>query len=175
MPEAWHQRMATIVDYEEDGSANTRLIQWEYAIKISLERPLFGNGFEAFFHKPYYNRYLAGKDKNRAVHSNYFQVLGEQGYIGLVMYLSLGVMCVITCKKYAKQARDREDLKWAAALLDMLQLSFVGYAFNGLTLNMAYLDLYYYLIAIMALLVTYVVTELEQGVKLVDISRPGTR
>jgi len=165
MPQSWHDRMATIQNYEEDGSANTRLIQWEYAIDISLERPLFGNGFDAFFHQPYYYAHVAHKDSNRAVHSNYFEVLGEQGYIGILMYLSIIALCVINARKYALKCVDRDDLKWAAALLLGLQFSIIGYAVNGLTVNMAYIDLFYYLIAMVVLLISYIAPVIEQDAK----------
>lgn len=160
MPDSWHERMSTIQNHEEDKSASTRLIQWKYAIDISLERPFFGNGFDAFFYKPYYYAYVAHKDENRSVHSNYFQVLGEQGYIGLFMYLLLMTMMIYKAKKYALACKNRQDLSWAASLLFAIQFSIIGYAANGLTVNMAYLDLYYYLLALGVLLISYIKREL---------------
>lgn len=156
MPPTWHDRMSTITNYEQEGSANTRLIQWAYAIDISLERPFFGNGFDAFYFKPYYYLYVADKDSNRAVHSNYFQVLGEQGYIGIIMYLSLMMLIIVNAKKYALKCKGRKDLVWAVSLLSALQFSITGYAVNGLTVNMAYLDLYYYLVAFSILLISHI-------------------
>ena len=160
MPEGWHNRMATILTPSEDGSASTRLVQWKYAIDISLERPLFGNGFDAFFHKPYYYRYVVGKDSNRAVHSNIFQILGEQGFIGLAMYLSMWVMLVLLSKKYARLCKGRKDLVWAASLIGMMQFSVIGFAANGLTLNLAYLDLYFFILAFTVLLISHIRKEL---------------
>jgi probable O-glycosylation ligase (exosortase A-associated) len=161
MPQSWHERMSTIQHYQQDSSASTRLIQWGYAIDISLERPIFGNGFDAFFYKPYYLMYAADKDANRAVHSNYFQVLGEQGYIGLLMYLALIIMIIVKAKKYALKCKGRKDLIWAASLLSALQFSIVGYAVNGLTVNMAYLDLFYYLLAFCVLLICHIQGKLK--------------
>ena len=177
MPESWHNRMSTILTPTEDGSANTRLIQWKYAIDISMERPLFGNGFDAFFHQPYYSRYVAGKDKNRSVHSNVFQILGEQGPIGLAMYVSMFALLVLSSGKYAKMAKGREDLVWATSLVSMMQFSVIGCAFNGATLNLAYLDLFYYILAFTALLICYIRKELGMvpvtAAKPVKM-RPGT-
>lgn len=156
MPASWHDRMATILNPTEESSANARLIQWRYAIDISLERPLFGNGFESFFYQPYYYRYVADKDINRAVHSNIFQVLGEQGYIGLLMYLSIVAMLIFSAHRYGKLARGQPGLEWEAAQLNMLQFTVVGYIANGLTLNLAYLDLFYFVMVIIALLISQV-------------------
>lgn len=171
MPDSWHDRMGTIQTYEEDESASTRIIQWKYAIDISLERPLFGNGFDAFFYKPYYYRYVADKDDNRAVHSNYFQVLGEQGYIGLFLYLLILAMMVYKAKKYALACKGRQDLAWAAALLFAIQFSVIGYAANGLTVNMAYLDLYYYLLTLGVLLISYIKRELALQPEVMNVQR----
>lgn len=156
MPQSWHNRMASIETYEEDQSASTRIIQWKYAIDISLERPLFGNGFDAFFYKPYYYKYVAHLDQNRSVHSNYFQVLGEQGYIGLLIYILLLFSVIKTANKYTKLTRDSPNLKWASSTLFFIQLSVIGFSFNGLTVNMAYLDLYYYLIIFNVLIISYI-------------------
>ena len=160
MPQSWHDRMGTIINYEEDGSATNRLIQWKYAIDISLERPFFGNGFDAFFYQPYYHKYVAHKDTNRAVHSVYFQVLGEQGYIGLAMYLSMLAMLVVCSKKYALLSKDRTDLLWASSLIGAIQFSVIGFAANGLTINVAYLDLYFFLLAFEVLLISQIRQEL---------------
>lgn len=171
MPQSWHDRMQTIITYKEEGSANTRMIQWGYAIDISMERPLFGNGFDAFFHQPYYFKHVAHLDNNRAVHSNYFQVLGEQGYIGIMMYLGLLISMIVGAKKGAKMCQDRDDLKWASAILASLQFSVIGYAVNGITVNTAYIDLFYYLIAIYALLMTYVNKHLMSEQEPTGVSR----
>lgn len=169
MPDSWHDRMGTIQTYDEDESASTRIIQWKYAIDISLERPFFGNGFDAFFYQPYYLLYVADKDDNRAVHSNYFQVLGEQGYIGLFMYLLLMAMMIFKAKKYALACGGRQDLAWAASLLFAIQFSIIGYAANGLTVNMAYLDLYYYLLTIGVLLISYIKRELAFQPEVINV------
>ena len=162
MPQSWHDRMRTIQNYEEDGSASTRLIQWDYAIKIANERPLIGNGFDAFYHQPYYMKYLYGIDLNRAVHSVYFQVLGEHGYIGIILFLLIGFTAVGVANKNAKRSRGDPDLKWEHSLIYALQFSIVGFAFNGLTINVAYLDLYYFLLCLTALVSSQINTAITE-------------
>lgn len=163
MPDNWTDRMSTIsTDTSElDESASNRIIQWGYAIDIANERPLFGNGFNAFYYQPYYLEFVAHLDRNRAVHSNYFQVLGEQGYIGLVLYLAMWLTFLISSEKYARKALQHDDLKWAGHMLQAMQFGFVGYAFNGLTVNLAYLDLAYFLMAFSVLLVSHIQTAIS--------------
>ncbi len=162
MPESWKDRMETIQNYEQDESASTRILQWKYAVQLSFERPILGNGFDARYYQPYYQKYMTGIDVNRAVHSNYFQVLEEHGYVGLFIYLLLMISAVISAQRVSKQASQREDLKWASTLLLYSQFSIVGYAFNGLTINVAYIDLYYYILAFIVLLISHVRMELAK-------------
>ena len=158
MPANWTERMFTISTDESklDQSASNRIIQWYYAIDIANVRPLFASGFNSFYYKPYYYKFVAHLDENRAVHSNYFQVLGEQGYIGLLLYLAMWITFLVTSQRHAKIALKHDELIWAGNLLKALQYAFVGYAFNGLTVNMAYLDLPYFLMAFSVLLITHV-------------------
>ncbi len=165
MPESWKDRMETIQSYEQDGSASTRILQWKYAVQLSFERPVLGNGFDARFYQPYYQKYLIGIDLNRSAHSNYFQVLEEQGYVGIFIYLLLMISAVVSAQRVSKQAGQREDLKWASTLLYYSQFSVVGYAFNGLTINVAYIDLYYYILAFIVLLISHVRMELAKTEK----------
>lgn len=162
MPQSWHDRMATIQTYEADESASTRIIQWKYAIDISLERPFFGNGFDAFFYQPYYLKYVAHLDINRAVHSNLFQVLGEQGYVGLFIYLMLLLSIIQTSHKYSKLTKENSNLKWASVSLFFIQFSVIGYFFNGLTVNMAYLDLLYYVLIFNVLIISYIKMQINE-------------
>ncbi len=161
MPQSWHDRMYSIQGVS-DHSAQTRLIQWQYAMDIAAERPFFGNGFDAFYYKPYYYKHVAHLDENRAVHSNYFQVLGEQGYIGLFLYLVLGFSIVEVAYKYSKRALALSNMKWERVTLDFAQFSIVGFAFNGLTVNMAYLDLFYITLTFIMLLSSQIRAELDK-------------
>ena len=165
MPSHWHERMGTIKTYEEDASSMQRIIQWKYAIDIAKERPLFGNGFDAFYHQPYYYKYIAHIDENRAVHSNYFQVLGEHGFIGIGMFLLLIFLLIQKAEKAAKKALKAGKCLLEANFLKALQFSIVGFSANGLTVNMAYLDLYYYLIAFVVMLIWYVEGELNRTIE----------
>ena len=167
MPDAWKERMQTIQNYEQDASASNRIIQWQYAVQIANERPLFANGFQARYHQPYYQKYLLGVDKNRSVHSVYFQVLEEQGYIGLIMFLSLMVAMIISSHSVAKKVSQYDDLKWLSALLHSCQFSVMGFAANGLTINVAYLDLYYFLLTFIVILISISKLELQKRQELI--------
>ncbi len=48
MPERWFDRMGTISNYEEDGSAMGRINTWTTAFNIANDRPLVGGGFDLY-------------------------------------------------------------------------------------------------------------------------------
>jgi len=162
MPASWKNRMETIETYQQDRSASTRILQWRYAVQLASESPIIGNGFYSRYYQPYYHKYLTGIDVNRAAHSYLFQVLEGQGYGGLFIYLLLMITAIVSANRVSKKARKREDLKWAASLLFYSQFSITGFAFNGLTLSVAYIDLYYYILAFIILLISHVNSELAK-------------
>jgi len=147
MPQTWHDRMATIETYEEDQSAMGRIEAWTFAFKQALKRPLIGGGYEIF----------AGRTE---AHSIYFEILGEHGFIGLGLFLSLGFLTWFTGSWIAKETRKNENLRWCFDLATMLQVSLIGYAVSGAFLGLAYFDLFYHLIAMMVLTKLYVIKHL---------------
>lgn len=176
MPDKWFDRIETIKTYEQDGSAMTRLKMWRMGFNIALSRPFVGGGFKIYPEKEFYPRFglmvcdndIQGLDNEcvatgHSSHSIYFQVLGEHGFIGLAIFLLIAVTTFFTGNWVMRHARDRPDLKWAADLTAMVQVSMVSFAVGGLFLNKAYFDLYYHLIAIMVLAKLIVAAELKKA------------
>lgn len=146
MPQSWYERMATIENYQTDASAEGRINAWKMAINLADARPL-GGGFDAFQPRTF-ALYAPNPDNVHDAHSIYFEVLGEHGYFGLVLFLALGLMVWRTCSGIIKRARGDPENRWAADLAAMLQVSLVGYASAGAFLGLANFDLYYDLIAV---------------------------
>jgi len=158
MPEQWFERMGTITHYEEDKSAMGRITAWEFAIDLANQRPL-GGGFEAFTAENYwrYSPDIAEQIEKRdgryqGAHSIYFRVLGEHGYVGLLLFLMLGISAYRTASRVVHMARGDPELDWAADLAAMLQVGLVGFAVGGAFQGLAYFDLYYHLIGLIVLL-----------------------
>ena len=83
-----------------------------------------------------------------AAHSVYFQMLGEHGYVGLLIFLSLGLAAWSTARRTIALARTRRERAWAGQLARAFQVSLVGYAVGGAFVNIGYWDLMYYEIVI---------------------------
>ena len=141
MPSMWKERMATIQDYQTEGSAMGRLHAWSTMLNIASDR-IAGGGFD-IYRDEVFAVYSSGEDVTRAAHSIYFQVLGEHGFIGLALFIGFWCLVWRTTGWVRRRARGDPETEWALHLADMCQVSLVGYAVGGAFLSLAYFDLPY--------------------------------
>lgn len=144
MPDKWFGRMETIDNYKEDASAMGRINSWEFATNVAKNN-FMGGGYRVFTPKMFLV-YAPNPLIFFDAHSIYFQVLGEHGFIGLCLFLSLMFYAWRTGTRIIKFCRNRTDLKWAEDLASMCQVSIIGFAVGGAFLTLAYYDLYYFII-----------------------------
>ena len=147
MPESWTMRMNTIQTYDEDGSALGRINAWWMAFNLANSRFL-GGGFEIYT-ASVFALYAPIPDDIKVAHSIYFSVLGEHGYVGLILFLSLGWLAFRTTKRIRKQTEKHNETQWVNQLAAMCQVSLVGYAVGGAFLSLAYFDLPYNILIIL--------------------------
>lgn len=162
MPEEWFERLHTIKTYEQDASALGRINAWWFAFNVAVERPLIGGGFEVF-DPELFQRYAPVPDDFHDAHSIYFQVLGEHGFIGLILFMLLGWLAFRSAAWVIRHTKELAELTWARDLASMIQVSIIGYAVGGTFLGLAYFDLYYHLVAIALLVRAYVSREILGG------------
>jgi probable O-glycosylation ligase (exosortase A-associated) len=160
MPDSYFERMETIQTYEEDESAMGRVNAWHFAVNLANDRPLLGGGANAFT-RGLFSRYAPEPGRVHDAHSIYFEILGEQGYPGLVLFVAILFFSFRNCAAVKKKTRDVLTLKWAFDLSRMLQASFVAYAVGGSFLGLAYFDLLYHMVALTVLLRVVVDRELQ--------------
>ena len=156
MPQEYFDRIKSISEFEQDGSSMGRIRAWRAATAIAVERPIVGGGFNSIV-EANYRRFAPEVAQEidefdpghfSEAHSIYFKVLGDHGFVGLLLYLMLGVLGYRAAGRLRRQADDRPDLAWAGALGAMVQVSVVGYAVGGAFLGLSYFDLYYCLISL---------------------------
>jgi probable O-glycosylation ligase (exosortase A-associated) len=164
MPAQWSQRMDTIKEYQEDDSAMGRINAWSMAFNLAKDRPLTGGGFE-IYNGATFARYAPNPVDVHAAHSLYFQALGEHGFIGLGLYLLLGLLSWRTGTRIIRNTAKRPDLKWAGTLATMLQVSMIGFGVGGAFLSLLYFDVPYYLMAMMVVTDRLVTSALQAEVK----------
>ena len=161
MPQKWFDRMQTIRNYEQDASAMGRINAWWLAYNLAKDRPLVGGGYQTF-QPEVFEVYAPEPENVRDAHSIYFEVLGEHGFVGLFLFLSLGFFVWRSCSWLIKQARGHPELSSFGDLARMTQVSLVGYATSGSFLGLAYFDLYYNLVVIVIIAKTLAHEHLQE-------------
>ena len=164
MPAQWHDRMDTIHEYKDDASAMGRVNAWHMATNLAMDRPL-GGGFE-IYDQVVFALYAPNPKDVHAAHSIYFQVLGEHGFIGLFLYLAIGVLTWRNGSWVLKHGKHDPELKWALDLVPMLQVSLLGFVVGGAFLSLAYFDVPYYVMT--AMIATRLLVEKHLKTKTAD-------
>lgn len=150
MPAEWYERMNTINTYDEDQSAMGRINAWWTAFHLASNR-LFGGGFETF-QQPIFALYAPNPDDFRDVHSIYFEVLGEHGFPGLALFLTLMIFSWRSASTVIKTLKHIPEYAWMRDLAAMLQVSLIAYLTAGAFLGMAYFDLPYNIVVMIVMM-----------------------
>ena len=151
MPEKWKTRMHTIETYEEDGSAQSRLVTWQTIWRMALDRPIVGAGFETELPE-IYNRYApVAIVQTPSPHSIYFQALGEHGFVGLAIFLLLLLVTWRSASRIIRRCRGDPELQWAGLLVRMAQVSLLGFMVGGAFLGLLHFDVPYYLMGLVVM------------------------
>lgn len=146
MPQSWWDRMNTIQNYEQDGSAQSRMNSWWVAFRMANDS-ITGGGANMFT-PAVFRKYAPNPDIVFDVHSIYFEMIGEQGWIGFFLFMMLAFLTWRSCSKMINAYKNQSDLKWVSDLAAMIQVGLIGYYVSGAFLGLAYFDLYYDLIAV---------------------------
>lgn len=136
--ESFTSRTTSIENAETDPSFMARTESWAFGWSYALEHPFFGGGAGVFerVHKV-------------ASHSSYFEVLGESGFVGLGIYLILGVLAFMTIFRIRRLTRGITELIWAHDLAFFIMIALVGYFVGGITKNHGFNEYYYMLLGIL--------------------------
>jgi putative inorganic carbon (HCO3(-)) transporter len=149
MPGGWTERMESITAYQEDASASERLVLWGISWKLAMDRPLVGSGFTGPYTRAVVDR-VAPDGPARAVHSIWFELLGEQGFPTFILWCALSAVGIWQAMRIARLTRGRADLAWAHDLGRMAQVSIVAYLVAGSFLSLSYWDYYWTLLVVVA-------------------------
>lgn len=153
LPQSFTQRMGTIGEYQADSSASSRVAVWKWTWDYAKDHPL-GGGFDAFrgnnlrIEKVETETVGAVRDvtktieydQARAYHSAYFEMLGEQGYPGLLIWLSIQLGGLWRMEILRRRYRGAgPDQHWIASLATALQngqvIYLVGAAFIAIAIQ----------------------------------------
>ena len=163
LPQTFTARMETIGDHKADQSASTRLAVWQWTIAFARDHPL-GGGFDAYRQNKLsvdlVDTEASGnttatetttvEEKARAYHSAYFEMLGEQGYPGLALWLLLHILGVWQMERiYRRHRRDPDpNSAWIAPLALALQRSQIVYLVGSAFVGIAFQPFCYMIVAL---------------------------
>ena len=169
VPAAFWARMSTISNYQGDESSATRIAVWKWTWSYALDHPL-GGGFDAYrsnqLRVDKVKVTISGNsetreiqpytDHGRAYHNSYFEMLGEQGFVGLALWLYLQIACLVRMelvrRRYHTAAAGNE---WIRPLATALQAGHIVYLVGALFVGIAFQPFIYMMIALQIALVTY--------------------
>jgi putative inorganic carbon (hco3(-)) transporter len=173
LPASLVQRTESIKSYKQDESAYTRIAVWKWTWEFAKLHPM-GGGFNSYKqNKISYDLEVRNPsddtgaaatgspkqvlDQGRAFHSSYFEMLGEQGYPGLVIWLIIHLGGIwrmeMVARLYRKRARDNES--WAAPLATALQNAQIIFLVGSLFAGIAFQPFVYMLVALQISLDAY--------------------
>ena len=171
LPTSFTERMGTISNHQSDQSASTRVAVWEWTIEFAKSHP-FGGGFDAFRQDTVsYDKVITSTDGHntpvgtehilehgRAYHSSYFEMLGEQGYPGLGLWLLLHILGVVQMERIRRRYRTNppENMSWISPLADALQQAQIVYLVGGAFVGIAFQPFCYMLVGLQCGLAAYV-------------------
>jgi probable O-glycosylation ligase (exosortase A-associated) len=171
MPQKWWERMQTITIENPDDSIQGRFNAWAMSWNLALDRPIVGGGFSVD-QPDVFARYAPNPLDVHSAHSNYFQVLGEHGFVGLALFLLIAFLMWRTGTQIIRTHR-RSGTRWRADMARALQVSMIGFLVGGLTVNIAYWDVYYFEIVLLVALQR--LPQLEPAVTTTKASDPAVR
>ncbi|MBX3667635.1 MAG: putative O-glycosylation ligase, exosortase A system-associated [Rhodocyclaceae bacterium] len=150
MPDNWTNRMETIAGHE-DNSAQSRLSTWRMLWNLALHNPITGAGFEVGTRDNWAAYSVDEWNFAYAPHSIYFQALGEHGFVGLFIYIGLGVSAWRLSKRVEKSVSGDDQFAWVPMLMRMVRVALLAFATGGAFLGLVNYDLPFYLVAVVAL------------------------
>jgi putative inorganic carbon (hco3(-)) transporter len=149
MPGGWSERMGGISSYQSDDSASERLVLWGISWRLALDRPLVGSGFTGPYTRAVVDRVAPGGPA-RAVHSIWFELLGEHGFPTFLIWAALSGVGVVQAWGLMRLARGRAELAWAGDLGRMGLVAIAAYLVSGSFLSLSYWDFYWTLLVVLA-------------------------
>ncbi len=127
-PPEYFSRMETLSNYEEEGSAQGRIMAWKHATELALANPILGVGAGYF---PVLHGLTA--------HSMYFLVFAEFGFPGIIYLVSFLLLNYFRNKGNLKKIDGNSDKeKEYRQLFVCLNGSIIGFAVSGAFLSVLY-------------------------------------
>jgi probable O-glycosylation ligase (exosortase A-associated) len=160
-PEFW-ARMSTITvaAEERDNSQEGRVHFWQIAIAMANDRPFLGIGHAAY--ELSYDEYdtTGGRyGTRRSVHSAWFGVLAESGYIGLALFVTIVLGAWWACRRVRHMAKRKEIPASLGHYATALESALIAFAVGGSFVPFQYVEMLWHFFALTIALERVAATE----------------
>ena len=148
--DSWGERIATTAEFSEESSALGRILVWQWTLGYVMENPL-GGGF---------NSYLVDRITmpgpegtlvlvyGKAFHNMYIEVLGEHGFPGLFMFVTLLFLSLLDLRRVSRRTAGQEHLRWLHDLSRAVMTALLTIMVCGCFIGIAFQAFVWYLIAL---------------------------
>lgn len=144
----WATRMASIGDSNE-GSAMGRVAAWLWTLKYVAVHPL-GGSFDLYRINEFSLNLKNGETlsiQGMAFHSIYFEILGELGIPGFILFLAILLLTVKGYMRVINVKRDPND-QWLPDLSRFMLITLLIYLAGGAFIGIAFQSYFYYISAL---------------------------
>jgi len=144
LPQSFWDRMGTITtdQSEMDASSSSRIHFWEVAFRMALSYPMFGVGHNGYNHA--YNLFdfsNGAYGHSRSVHSMWFGILSEWGFIGLLLFLLIYFYSWLACRRILRKCRNNPELQHWTNYAVALEASLIAAATGGAFVPFQYVEM----------------------------------
>jgi probable O-glycosylation ligase (exosortase A-associated) len=150
-PQSFWDRMGTISTDENktDRSAFSRVHFWKVGFDMALNNPLFGVGVYGYKYEFDKYDYTHGEyGTGRSVHSMWFGILSELGFIGMILFLGIYFYSWYMCTATRKKCRNIPELSYLANYSSAIEVGLVVCAIGGTFLPFQYVEMLWHYFAL---------------------------
>lgn len=164
-PSSWMERMDTIKSADQDSSFMSRVEAWQVSSSIALHNPLLGGGFHSVQVQSVWSEFRGnggllgfidiGEPSRvfRAAHSIYFEVMGDFGFIGFILFMTILINAIISGRKIRLLVKPLgPDFEWASGLSIALTGVIIAFMVGGASVSLAYSEFIYIVVMLMEIL-----------------------
>ena len=172
-PSHYWTRAKTIVSYKEEVTAKSRIDLWKGGLQMYGDHPLTGVGQGNFvWISPEYTRRYSKSwtGEGFVAHNTYIHLLAEGGIqtlLAFLVFVAWTFRRLWTVRRKLPHSPSGEDLR---DLSRAVEIGLIGFLVCGLSMNLAQVDVFYWLLAIGPILLTLTNAKPE---KLTDVTRSG--
>ncbi len=164
--EKFLQRMSTIGSYQSESSAAHRVLVWKWTLEFVATHPL-GGGFDSYrinhIEIPASDGHPATIAFAKAFHSSYFEMLGEHGYPGFVLFIAITIGTMSKLRKVVKWSRSHPDVKWTGDLASAVISGMTVFLTSGAFVGLAFQPMFWYFVALGVSIYAYML-RVQKGV-----------